>query len=79
MATPTTCSAFIELSCLTKTALDNPGMRGPAASRSFCVLDEGELEGQTGFWIEDEDPGEIGFADAWEDVFWTHDEQAEAW
>ena len=70
---------FIELFCTVKTAVDNPMMNpsGSGGRRAFLVLDEGELEGNFGYyWAEDEEDGAEGFLDALEleDVFWIWDD-----
>ena len=46
------CSA--QLFCATRTAVDNPMMQpsGMAQRRSFLVLEEGEIDGTTGYWAE---------------------------
>ena len=50
---------FIELFCTVKvkTAVDNPMMNpsGYGGRRAFLVLDEGEPEGNFGYWAEDEE------------------------
>ena len=43
------------------------------------MLDEGELEGNFGYWAEDEEDGAEGFLDALEDVFWIWDDNDYAW
>eukprot|EP00435_Cladocopium_sp_Y103_P057054 s30_g19.t1 len=61
---------FLEMFCTTKTALDNP-MIQPSASgqgRSFLVLEEGDLDGNDGYWAEGDEDGAEGFLDALEDV-----------
>ena len=62
---------FLEMFCATRTAVDNPKMQPSrmAQRRSFLVLDEGELDGTTGYWAEDEDDGAEGFLEALDDVF----------
>ena len=72
---------FIELFCTVKTAVDNPMMNpsGSGGRRAFLVLDEGELEGNFGYWAEDEEDGAEGFLDALEDVFWIWDDNDYAW
>ena len=54
------------------TAVDNPIMlpSGMAQRRSFLVLEEGDIDGTTGYWTEDEDDGAEGFLEALEDVSW---------
>ena len=72
---------FIELFCTVKTAVDNPMMNpsGSGGRRAFLVLGEGELEGNLGYWAEDEEDGAEGFLDALEDVFWIWDDNDYAW
>ena len=40
-----------------------------AQRRSFLVLEEGELEGTSGYWAEKNEDGAEGFLDALEDAF----------
>ena len=72
---------FLEMFCATRTAVDNPMMQpsGMAQRRSFLVMDEGEIDGTTGFWAEDEDDGAEGFLEALEDAFWVHDDTEYTW
>ena len=73
---------FLEMFCTTRTAVDNPVMQpsGMAQRRSFLVLDEGELDGTTGYWAEDDDDdGAEGFLEALEDVFWVYDDAEYTW
>ena len=42
-------------------------------------MDEGEIDGTTGFWAEDEDDGAEGFLEALEDVFWVYDDTEYTW
>ena len=44
---------FLEMFCTTCTAVDNP----MAQRSSFLVMDEGEIDGTTSYWAEDEDDG----------------------
>ena len=57
---------FLEMFCTTRTAVDNPMMQpsGMAQGRSFLVMEEGEIDGTTGYWAEDEDDGAEGFLEA---------------
>ena len=57
---------FKELFCTVKTTVDNPMMNpsGSGGRKAFLVLDEGELEGNFGYWAEDEEDGAEGFLDA---------------
>ena len=70
---------FMELFCAPKSSLDNPNLRSSPTSRSFCVMEEGEMDGLSGFWVEDDDSGEVGFLPEWDDVFWVYDETTFAW
>ena len=72
---------FLEMFCATRTAVDNPMMQpsGMAKGRSFLVMDEGEIDGTTGSWAEDEDDGAEGFLEALEDVFWVYDDTEYTW
>ena len=72
---------FLEMFCTTRTAVDNPMMQpsGMAQRRSCLELDEGELEGTTGYWAEDDDDGVEGFLEALEDVFWVYDDVENTW
>ena len=71
---------FMDLFCTSRNSLENPQLRasGPEV-RSFCVLDEGDLDGAEGYWVEDDETGEVGSVPTFEDVFWLHDEVADAW
>ncbi len=73
--------SFIELFCAPRSSLDNPNLRtsGSPGGRSFCIIEYGELDGSTGFWVEDDETGEEGFVPDTEDVFWTHDDTTWAW
>ena len=71
--------AFIELFCAPKSGIDNPNYRTTGQGRSFCVYDYGECDGQYGYWVQDEETEEEGFVPEFYDVFWTFDDQSEAW
>ena len=73
--------AFIELFCTARTAAGNPTMSpsGSGGRRAFLVLDEGEHEGNFGYWAEDEEDGAEGFLDALKDVFWIWDDNDYSW
>ena len=49
------------------------------SSRSYCIIDYGDIEGYTGFWVEDDETHEEGFLQDTEDVFWLYDDHADAW
>ena len=71
--------AFIELFCAPKSGLDNPNYHTTGNGRSFCVYEYGECDGQYGYWVQDEETEEEGFVPEFDDVFWTFDDQTEAW
>ena len=52
---------FLELFCMPKSSLDNPNLRASAGPRAFCILEQGELCDEYGYWAEDDDTGEVGF------------------
>ena len=73
---------LIELLCNPKNSLDNPNLSGGGhrgSGRSFCVMEDGDMDESFGYWCEDEDSGEVGFLPEFEDIFWLYDEVAEAW
>jgi hypothetical protein len=74
---------FREIFCTTKTSIADPNLRPQATSRhsqrSFCVLDEGCWDGVYGYWVQDDDAGEEGFAQTEGDVFWTMDDTSAAY
>ena len=70
---------FLELFCNPKSSLENPNLRTAGTSRSFCVIEDGDMDGVTGFWAEDEETGEVGFLPDLEDVFWVYDDNTFAW
>ena len=43
------------------------------------VSNEGCLDHQEGFWVEDEDDGVERFLELDEDTFWVYDEDPAAW
>ena len=70
---------FMELFCMPKSALDNPNLRSGGSHRAFCILDQGELCEEYGYWAEDEETGEVGFLPELEDVFWVYQDHEWAW
>ena len=67
--------------CATRREVVNPMMQpsGMAQRRSFLVLEEGGLDGTTGYWAEDEDDGADGFLEALEDIFCVYDDAEYTW
>ena len=47
--------------------------------RSYIILDHGECDGNTGYWVQDEDELHEGFYDVTAQVYWGYDEDADAW
>jgi hypothetical protein len=37
------------------------------------------MEGTSGYWVEDDSSGEVGFLREFEDTFWVYDENSYAW
>ena len=70
---------MLELFCAPKSSIDNPSLRTVQTVRSFCVLDDGELDGQNGYWVEDDETGEEGFLPEFEETFWVYDDEADVW
>ena len=72
---------FFEMLCATRTAVDNPMMQpfGMPQRRFFLVMDEGEIDGTTGYGAENEDDGAEGFQEALVDMFWVHDDIEYTW
>jgi hypothetical protein len=62
---------FIELFCAPRSSLENPSLRTGSQGRSFCIMDHGDMDGTYGYWVEDDESGEVGFLPEVEDVFWT--------
>ena len=70
---------FMELFCAPRNSWENPTLVVNRGSRSFCVFEEGYLADDFGYWAEDDETGEQGFLLALSNVFWTFDDEAEAW
>ena len=47
-----------------------------AGGRSFVIVEEGNYDGETGYWAIDEDTQDEGFLPEFGDVFWTYDGEA---
>ena len=62
---------FIELFCTTRTGIADPTIRHSKRS-TFLVSEEGECEGEQGYWAVEEETGEEGFVSLFsEDDFWV--------
>ena len=77
--------AFLELLVAPKSTIDDPNMRSNLARqyghRSFCCIEDslGECEGTTGYWVEDDNSGLVGFLEEFENeegfsTFWLFQE-----
>ena len=64
-----------------KTSVDNPLLApsGHGGRKTFLVIDEGYLDNQEGYWVEDEEDGTEGFLEADDDAFWVYDEDNYTW
>ena len=62
---------FMELFCTTRTGIADPTIRHVKRS-TFLVAEEGEYEGEQGYWVVEEETGEEGFVSLFaEDDFWV--------
>ena len=62
---------FMELFCTTRTGIADPTIRHVKRS-TFLVIEEGEYEGETGYWVAEEETGDEGFVSLYiEDEFWV--------
>ena len=43
------------------------------------MQDYGALDGSAGYWAVEEETGQEGFVQEFEDTFWVHDEASDAW
>ena len=71
----------MNLFCTSGTAINNPMDRGEGGrqGRSFCILDQGEMEGVYGYWCENDEDGDVGFIGDTDDVFWTWNDSQWCW
>ena len=51
---------FMELFCTTRTGIADPTIRHVKRS-TFLVIEEGEYDGETGYWVAEEETGDEGF------------------
>ena len=62
---------FMELFCTTRTGIADPTIRHTKRS-TFLVSEEGECDGEQGYWVVEEETGEEGFVSLFsEDDFWV--------
>ena len=52
---------YYDLFIVSRTAIQDPNIRPHNKQRSFWIVDQGEYEGEEGFWVEDDENGEEGF------------------
>ena len=64
---------FTELFCSNKTAFNNPFLNSRSSGRSFCIIEEGEYEDESGYWAIDEETQEEGFLPEYGETFWIYD------
>jgi len=66
---------FLELLAAPKSNFDDPNVRprNDYRERSFFLLEEesGYLDGHSGYWVEEEETGLVGFLDEFDDEFWV--------
>ena len=72
-------TTFLELVCAPRSSLDNPSFRPSNQQKTFLVQDSGELDGNTGYWATDEETGQEGFVQEFDDICWVHYEISDAW
>ena len=62
---------FMELFCTTRTGIADPTIRHTKRS-TFLVSEEGECDGEQGYWVVEEETGDEGFVSLFsEDDFWV--------
>ena len=68
---------YNDLFITTRTSIQDPSIRPPGGSRSntFYILEQGEYEGEEGFWVEDEHRTEGFIAKNDEETFWVLEER----
>ena len=67
---------YHELFITTRTSIQDPSIRPQGGNRSntFFILEQGEYEGEEGFWVEDEDGLEGFMSNNDEETFWVLEE-----
>ena len=72
--------AFRELFCAPRSSLENPSLRvNGQGHRSFCVMEDGEIDGIIGYWVQDDETGEEGFMGEFDNNFWVFDDMESVW
>eukprot|EP00971_Amphidinium_carterae_P160115 3173823-Amphidinium_carterae.1 len=63
-----------------KSSIENPSWgQQSSGQRSFLVIQQRECFGTSGYWVEDDETGEEGFLEEFQDTFWVHDEAQSFW
>ena len=67
---------YHDLFITTRTSIQDPSIRPPGGNRSntFYILEQGEYEGEEGFWVEDEEGLEGFMSTNDEETFWVLEE-----
>ena len=67
---------YRDLFITTRTSIQDPSIRPPGGNRSntFYILEQGEYEGEEGFWVEDEEGLEGFMSTNDEEPFWVLEE-----
>ena len=69
-------TCYHELFITTRTSIQDPSIRPQGGSRSntFFIIEQGEYEGEEGFWVEDEEGLEGFMSNNDEETFWVLEE-----
>ena len=67
---------YHELFITTRTSIQDPSIRpqGGSQSNTFFIVEQGEYEGEEGFWVEDEEGLEGFMSNNDEETFWVLEE-----
>ena len=71
-------ATFIDLFVAPSSPLETPVYSQGRGQRSFCILDKGELDGESVCFGEDEESFEVRFVPDTNDVFWVWDDRSSA-
>ena len=78
--------ATVEILHNARSTMDDPNVRPRAQHlrpklrpHTFCIIDDGEVDGISGYWAEHDETGQVGFLPIEEDVFWVYDRVGSAW
>eukprot|EP00971_Amphidinium_carterae_P044141 868599-Amphidinium_carterae.2 len=60
-----------QLTEVMRASIENPSWgQQMSGQRSFLVIQQGECFGTSGYWVEDDETGEEGFLEEFQDTFW---------